>query len=144
MSPVGTPSNRKSPKVSTGDAIGVPATLTFVVGVPPALAVPVPPRTTVPVIVAPPAPEGADGEPPPHPTVTRMATNDAEIRLRVIASSEANPRLITTNRHARRSIGGPRQELIDQKSNVALILANLPDTTVVGVSHVPTGLYAWL
>ena len=26
----------------------------------------------------------------------------------------------------------------------ALIFANRPDTTVVGVSHVPTGLYAWL
>ena len=32
----------------------------------------------------------------------------------------------------------------DQKSNEALIFANRPCTTVVGVSHVPTGLYAWL
>jgi hypothetical protein len=93
---VGTPPNRKVPEVSTGDATGVPDTLTFVVGMPAALDVPVPAAKTVPVIVAPPAPEGDDGESPLQPTLTRMATNDVAIRLGVIASGEANPRPLSS------------------------------------------------
>ena len=71
-----------------------PATLTFVVGIPAALAVPVPAAKTVPVMVAPPAPEGDDGESPLQPTLTKMTTNDVAIRLRVMRLRRSKPQTV--------------------------------------------------